>query len=221
MKTLKMGQSGEGRHKGLFITFEGFEGSGKSTQIKLLSDFLKKKDYSVLVLREPGSTKIGERLRQILLNKDNASLSETAELLLYLASRAQMVREKIIPALKKGMIVLCDRFQDSTAAYQGFGLGIGRKTISLLGELAALGIRPQLTILLDIGVREGLERIQRDKDRIEQRSLDYHRRVRSGYLSIAKDEPKRIKIVRVKTVKETQEEIRRLVEEFLRCHLKM
>lgn len=221
MKIPKMGQSGEGKYKGLFITFEGFEGSGKSTQIKLLSDFLKKKDYPVLVLREPGSTKIGEQIRQILLNKDNASLSQTAELLLYLACRAQMAQEKIIPALKKGMVVLCDRFQDSTAAYQGFGLGIDRKTISLLGELATLGIRPQLTILLDIGVREGLERIRRDKDRIERRSLDYHRRVRAGYLKIARDEPRRIKIVRVRTIKETQEEIRRLAEEFLRCRLKM
>ncbi|TAN60199.1 dTMP kinase, partial [bacterium] len=103
----------------------------------------------------------------------------------------------------------------STAAYQGFGLGFDRKAISLLGELATLGISPQLTILLDIGVREGLKRIRRDKDRIERRSLDYHRRVRAGYLKIAKDDPKRIKIVKVKTIGETQREIRRLIEKLL------
>lgn len=219
-----MGQSGAGKFKlkkGLLITFEGFEGSGKSTQIKLLADFLRENKYPVVFLREPGSTRIGERLRRILLNKNNASMSETAELLLYLASRAQMVEEKIIPALKKGMIVLCDRFQDSTAAYQGFGLGIDRKAISLFGELVTRGIRPRLTILLDIGVKKGLGRIQRDKDRIEQRSLDYHRRVRAGYLKIAEDEPERIKIVKVKTIKETQQEIRRLAEKSLRCHSRM
>lgn len=203
---------------GVLITFEGFEGSGKSTQIRLLADFLRRKNYSVVVLREPGSTKIGEKIRKILLDKNNTVISGEAEVLLYLASRAQIVQEKIIPMLKKGIIVLCDRFQDSTVAYQGFGLGLSPKAISLLGELVTSGIKPHLTILLDIGVRRGLQRILRDKDRIEQRTFAYHRRVRAGYLKIAKSEPKRIKIVRRKTVKETQEKIRRLVEDCL-CHL--
>lgn len=203
---------------GLLITFEGFEGSGKSTQMRLLADFLRGKNYSVLVLREPGSTKIGEKIRKILLDKHNTSISHTTELLLYAASRAQMVQEKIIPALKKGAIVLCDRFQDSTAAYQGFGLGLQRKVIVLLGQLVTSGISPDLTILLDIGVKKGLQRILRDKDRIEQRSLAYHRRVRQGYLRIAKEEPGRVKVVKVKDIKGTHVQIRKIVGDFI-CHL--
>ncbi len=207
--------------KGFLITFEGFEGSGKSTQINLLGDFLKRNNYPVLVLREPGSTKIGEKIRKILLDENNTVISHTAELLLYAASRAQMVEERILPALEKGMIVLCDRFQDSTAAYQGFGLGMEKKAISALGRLATFGITPNLTILLDIGVKKGLQRISRDKDRIEQRSLRYHRRVRAGYLRIAKSEPGRVKAVKVKDIKSTHERVKEIVEGFILCHLKI
>ena len=205
--------------KGLFITFEGFEGSGKSTQIKLLADFLRKNKHPVLVLREPGSTRFSEDIRKILLNRNNSQLSDKAELLLYLAARAQLVKEKLIPALKEKRIVLCDRFQDSTVAYQGFGLGLDIKIISRLGEFATQGISPHLTFLLDIPVEEGLKRTGKFKDRIEQRSLNYHRRVRQGYLKISASSPRRVKVVEVKDIKSTQEEIRRLVTEFL-CHFK-
>lgn len=205
--------------KGLFITFEGFEGSGKSTQIKLLADFLRKNKYPLLVLREPGSTKIGEKIRKILLDRHNSHLGPKAELLLYLAARAQLVKEKIIPALKGKKIVLCDRFQDSTLAYQGFGLGLDRKAISRLGEFAAQRIVPHLTFLLDIPVEEGLKRTGKFKDRIERRSLHYHQRVRQGYLKISASSHRRVKVVKVKALKSTQEEIRRLVEDFL-CHFK-
>ena len=115
--------------RGLFITFEGFEGSGKTTQIKLLAAFLKKNKFRILLLREPGSTKISEKIRKVLLDKRNNLLCGESELLLYLAARAQLVKERIIPALNKGRIVLCDRFHDATLAYQGFGLGLDRKLI--------------------------------------------------------------------------------------------
>ena len=203
--------------RGIVITFEGFEGSGKSTQIKLLDDYLRRKKYRVLVLREPGSTKVSEAVRKILLDRDNGLITDKAELLLYLAARAQLVEEKIIPALKIGRIVLCDRFQDATTAYQSFGLGLDRKLIDELGSFVTAGLSPDLTVLLDIEVREGLRRAGKNKDRIEQRSLDYHRRVRKGYLKIAQSFPQRVKVVKVKDIQETHKEIRRLVDKLLNC----
>lgn len=183
--------------KGKFITFEGFEGSGKSTQIKLLAQYFKKQKLPVLLLREPGSTNISEAIRKMLLDKKNKALSQRAEVLLYLAARAQLVQEKIIPALKKEKIILCDRFHDATVVYQGYGLGLDKKLINSIGNFVMAGIKPDLTILFDIEVEEGLKRAGKNKDRIEQRSLDYHRRVRQGYLEIAKKEPGRIKVIKV------------------------
>ena len=205
--------------KGLFITFEGAEGSGKSTQIKLLEDYLKKKGKRVLVLREPGSTKFSEDLRHVLLDKKNGFLSEKTELLLYLAARAQLVKEKIIPALREKKIVLCDRFQDSTLVYQGYGLGLDRKVIELLGRFVSEGARPDLTFLLDIPAQEGLRRAGGASDRIQERPLAYHRRVRNGYLKLASENPKRIKVIKAKDIQNTREEIRKLSKEFLLKHL--
>ena len=199
----------------MFITFEGFEGSGKSTQINLLAGYLKKNGYPVLLLREPGSTRISEKIRAILLDKKNDFIREKAELLLYLAARAQLVEEKIIPALKQNKIVLCDRFQDATTAYQGYGLGLDIKLIKSFGEFVAAELKPDLTILLDIKVEEGLKRRGKNKDRIEQRSLSFHRRVKEGYLKIADMERGRIKIVKVKDIPSTQQEIRALVKNHL------
>lgn len=207
--------SGQNLKKGIFITFEGFEGSGKSTQIKLLENYLKKDKYPVLVLREPGSTRVSEFIRRILLDKNNGFIADKTELLFYLAARAQLVEEKIVPALRKGAIVLCDRFQDATVAYQGYGLGLDRKFINQLGSFVTGGLTADLTVLLDIDVREGLRRAGKNKDRIEQRSLDYHLRVRKGYLKIAQGSPRRVKVVKVKNIQETHEEIRRWVEELL------
>lgn len=204
--------------KGVFITFEGFEGSGKSTQINLLAGYLKKNGYPVLLFREPGSTEISERIREILLNKKNNFIRQKTELLLYLAARAQLVEEKITPALKQNKIVLCDRFQDATTAYQGYGLGLDIRLIKSFGKFVTSALRPDLTILLDIKVEEGLKRRGKNKDRIEQRSLSFHRRVREGYLKIAKKEKKRIKIVEVSDIPSTQQEIRVLVKNLL-CHL--
>lgn len=206
----------KGLKRGLFITFEGAEGSGKSTQIKLLEDYLKDKDLKVLVLREPGSTKFSEDLRDILLDKRNGFLSEKTELLLYLAARAQLVKEKIIPALKEKKIVLCDRFQDSTIVYQGYGLGLDRKVIELLGGFVSAGAIPDLTFLLDISAEEGLRRAGGASDRIQERPLAYHRRVRNGYLKLAGANPKRIKLIRPKDIQKTQEEIRNIFERFNR-----
>lgn len=208
----------KGLKRGLFITFEGAEGSGKSTQIKLLEGYLKNKGLRVLVLREPGSTKFSEDLRDILLDKRNGFLSEKTELLLYLASRAQLVKEKIIPALKEKKIVLCDRFQDSTLVYQGYGLGLDKKVIELLGGFVSEGAMPDLTFLLDISAEEGLRRAGGASDRIQERPLAYHRRVRKGYLKLAGANPKRIKLIRPKDIQEIQKEIRKIFERFI-CHL--
>ncbi|MDD5043997.1 MAG: dTMP kinase [Candidatus Omnitrophica bacterium] len=199
--------------KGKFITFEGSEGSGKSTQSKLLCAYLKKKGYKTLFIREPGATKVGEKIRGILLDTKNKSLLPVCETLLYMAARSQLVEEVIVPALKKGTIVVADRFLDSTLAYQGYGLGIDINAIRSIGRFATRGIAPDLTIFLDQDVASGLKHRCLTRDRIEERSFCYHLRVRRGYLKLAKAEPKRIKIVKVHDHKlKTQEKIRKLIE---------
>ncbi len=202
--------------KGKFITFEGSEGSGKSTQSKLLSRYLKRKGFGVVYLREPGCTKVSEKIRKILLDHKNDSITPVTETLLYMAARAQVVNEIIAPALKEGKVVICDRFLDSTIAYQGYGLGIDIKLIKCIGEFATSGIKPDLTIFMDLGVKKGLKHREFSKDRIEKRPLPYHSRVRKGYLKLAHSEPGRIKIVKVKKDKNnTQSEIRKLIGKFL------
>jgi len=198
--------------KGTFITFEGSEGCGKSTQSRLLAEFLKRRGYSVVYLREPGGTKISEKIRKILLDGKNDSMSPECEMLLYMASRAQVVNEVIKPALQKGEIVICDRFLDSTIVYQGYGLGVDIGFIKRLGAFATQGIAPDLTILLDLPVRKGLMHRKHCEDRIEKRPLPYHMKVRKGYLKIGALEPRRIKVVKVEQAKfKTQEKIREIV----------
>ncbi len=198
--------------RGKFITFEGSEGSGKSTQSESLCRYLKSKGVKVVFLREPGGIVLSEKIRQLLL--DPASrISPEAETLLYMAARAQVVRDVVRPALDAGKTVVCDRFLDSTIAYQGFGLGIDIKTIKEIGRFATLGIKPDLTFFLDLPVRSGLKHRAHCKDRIERRSLKYHQAVRSGYLKLASLEPKRIKIIKVQPDKtKTQENIRRFAD---------
>lgn len=204
--------------KGRFITFEGSEGCGKSTQSKLLAEYLKKRGFRIVYLREPGGTNISEKIRDILLDTKNKKILPVCETLLYMAARAQLVAEVILPALKQGKIVICDRFLDSTVAYQGYGLGIDIQAIKYVGKFANSGINPCLTIFLDLEVKKGLEYRKGVQDRIEKRPLDYHYRVRKGYLELAKQEPRRIKIVRLQEDKnKTQAAIRELVE----CHLKI
>lgn len=198
--------------KAKFITFEGSEGCGKSTQSKLLFQYLRKCGYDVVYLREPGGTKVSEKIRKLLLDSKNSSISSIGEMFLYMAARAQIVEEIIQPALLKGKIVICDRFLDSTLAYQGYGLGLSIKSIEEVGNMVTKGIKPDLTILLDLPIKKGLRHRELAKDRIESRSYQYHLRVRKGYLAIARKEPDRVKIVRVDKDKEvTQERIRELV----------
>ncbi len=189
--------------KGMFITFEGIEGSGKSTQIVLLANYLKSHGKRVTLTREPGGTPIGDQIRKILLDPENKALDPMAELLLYAAGRAQHLSEVILPALADGSIVLCDRFSDATLAYQGYGRGVDRKMIQDLGRIVTAGMRPDLTLLLDIDAAEGLARARgrnnsRGLDaeaRFENEEIAFHKRVRQGYLALAEQEPERIRMV--------------------------
>ncbi len=182
------------KKKGIFITFEGPEGSGKTTQIQAAAVYLKKRGVPVLLLREPGGTTVGEACRAIVLEARHKHMSPRAELLLYLAARAQIVDEKILPALAKGTWVLCDRFEDSTRAYQGYGRGLDKKMIDA-GSLIARGkLQPDLTILLDIPPRLAFKRIGR-RDRMEKAPLAFHERVRRGFLDLAHRYPRRFKVV--------------------------
>ncbi|MFH1247828.1 MAG: dTMP kinase [Candidatus Omnitrophota bacterium] len=202
--------------RGKFITFEGSEGCGKSTQSRLLCAYLKRKGYDVVLLREPGGTKVSEKIRRILLDFRNDSMSAESEMLLYMAARAQVVSEIIKPALSKAKIVISDRFLDSTIAYQGFGLGMDIKLIKYLGNFVTQGIKPNLTIFLDLPVRKGLFMRSGKEDRIERRCFSYHQKVRQGYLSLAKSEPKIIRVVKVEKDKlTTQKNIRELVNKYV------
>ncbi|HNW39124.1 MAG TPA: dTMP kinase [Candidatus Omnitrophota bacterium] len=197
--------------KGKFITFEGSEGCGKSTQSEMLFTYLKSKGHKVIYLREPGGVKLSENIRTILLDPKN-KISAPAETLLYMAARAQVVDEIIKPALEEGKTVVCDRFLDSTVAYQGFGLGVDIKLIKVIGDFATQSIQPDLTIFLDLPLEKGLECRNNCPDRIEQRSLSYHEKVRQGYLTLAEQEPGRIKVVKVLADKlDTQNKIREIV----------
>jgi dTMP kinase len=201
---------------GYFITFEGPEKSGKSTQAKLLKRYLARKGLSCLFVREPGSTTLSEKIRKILLDRKNIRLSHFAEMLLYMAARSQLIKEVIEPALRKNNIVICDRFQESTIAYQGYGLGVDINIIKKIGEFATKGIKPNLTIMLDLDDKESLFKINHKKDRIELRSANYHKRVKRGYASLAKAYPARIKVVKVRDdVSSTQKEIRQIVDKCL------
>lgn len=182
-----------GLKKGTFITFEGIEGSGKTTQIRSAVRHLRRLGKQVLLLREPGGTRVSEAIRRILLDKKSRELGPETELLLYLAARAQIVREKILPALAGGKVVVCDRFEDSTLAYQGFGRGLSLREIEKLNRLVRGNLRPRLTFLLDMEAKAGLKRlgVKSGRDRIERESLAFHRRVRRGFLALARREPRR------------------------------
>lgn len=198
------------KKRGCFITFEGPEGSGKSTLIREAQRLLGQWGFQVLVLREPGSTAISEKIRKILLdNKHHEILLET-ELFLYLAARAQIVRERILPSLSRGKIVICDRYHDSTVAYQGYGAGLSLKMIERCRKLATAGLEPDLTFLLDVESAKGLRRSGR-RDRMERKSKAFHRRVRHGFLALAKKERSRIVVIK------DEPEIRRKAEKMGEC----
>ena len=187
---------------GKFITFEGSEGSGKSTQTALVFEYLKAQHKPAMLLREPGGVKISEAIRKLLLDVENTGMGNECETLLYMAARAQMVKEVLEPQLTSSKIVLCDRFLDSTIAYQGYGNGVDVKMIEQLGAFVTGGLTPDLTILFDIHPEKGLSRTNIKKDRIESRSLEYHSRVREGYLALSEKYPQRIKVIKVDAPKE-------------------
>ena len=180
--------------KGLFITFEGGDGCGKTTQINLLDEYLRNKGFKTLLTREPGSKGLGIKLREILLNYDG-EVSPVAESFLFLADRAQHVDCIIKPALEAGVIVLCDRHTDSTVAYQGYGRGLDLEQIHRLNKIATSGLKPDLTIVLDVDVETSQQRVGAEKDRMESAGIEFFERVRNGFLEIAKQEPERVKVV--------------------------
>jgi len=173
--------------KGIFVTFEGIEGSGKSTQVRMLVEYLKEHKLDYITTREPGGTPIAESIRTLLLDPGNAEMLPATELLLYCASRAQHTGELILPALASGKIVICDRYYDSTYAYQGAARRLDEQMIETLTKMATFDTQPDLTVLLDVPVQAGLLRIKdRTLDRLEQEDISFHERVRQHYLSIAK-----------------------------------
>ena len=198
-----------------FISLEGIEGSGKSSQVKLLAEHLRTKGHNVLETVEPGGTRIGGKIRKLLLEPKN-QMDPLAELLLYYSSRAQLVREVIYPEIQKKTVVITDRFTDSTVAYQGYARGIELSIIHALDDIVVPDMKPFLTILLDLDVEEGLRRNRRaqKEDRFELETVEFHNRVRQGFMKIAAEEPERVKIVDAsQSADEVSREIIRIVEE--------
>ncbi len=199
----------------LFITLEGPDGSGKTRQAILLSQRLGALNHDVLLTREPGGTEIGEQIRQVLTSLDNTLMDPRAEFLLFSASRAQHVQERIHPHLEKGGIVVCDRFFDASLAYQGYGHGLDRDALQEITAFATQGMVPDLTFLLDLPVEQGLKRREQDGNwnRLDAYNLDFHRRVRQGYLALAKSQPARwVVIDGLQEVDRVHDEIMRTVE---------
>jgi len=184
--------------KGIFITLEGIDFSGKSTQARSIISLFKKNNLDFVFLREPGGTRLSERVRRILLNKGEIDICARSELWLYLAARSQIVEERIIPALKLGQVVLCDRFYDSTIAYQAYGRGLDRKFVTEAILYSAFNLNPDLTLLFDLPVREAFKRkkaLKRAKDRLENEKLKFFEKVRKGYLALAREEKGRFGII--------------------------
>lgn len=190
---------------GIFITFEGPDGAGKTTQLKKLAEELKKQGHDVLVTREPGGTAISDQIRSIILDPVNKEMVDQAEVLLYAASRAQHVHQLILPALAAGRIVLCDRFIDASVAYQAYGLGVDVDMVKAISRYASSGLQATRTYILDVPVEVSLARLHhrasgagvnaQQLDRIELKNVDYHSRVREGFHQIAADHPERVRVV--------------------------
>jgi dTMP kinase len=204
----------------LFITFEGPEGSGKTTQAQLLYEYLQERGYPVFLTREPGGTGIGDQIREVLHSLENTEMLPRTEILLYSASRAQLVGQIIRPHLARGEIVLCDRYADSTLAYQGYGHGLDLQVLQVITAFATSGLKPDLTIYLDIDVEEGLRRKlaahrtgEAEWNRMDQQEIAFHRRVRQGYLQMAAAEPQRWVVIEgIQPVDVAQRTIRAKVE---------
>ncbi len=202
-------------NKGKFITFEGADGCGKTTQLFLLRDYLISKGYEVVLTREPGAKGLGERVRDILLNYDG-EVSDRCESFLFLADRAQNIDTIVMPAIEQGKIVLCDRHTDSTVAYQGYGRGLDIERINMLNNLATKGLEPDLTIVFDIDVRTSMHRVGSSKDRMESAGQEFFNRVREGYLELAKNYPNRISVLdATKSIEEVHDDVLKLFNDKL------
>lgn len=209
--------------QGLFITFEGIEGCGKTSQVNLLSAYLNEQGHNIIMTREPGGTPISEAIREILLSNDSVRMQPHTEVLLYLASRAQHVLDVIKPALQNRRIVICDRFSDSTFVYQCFVRGIDRETVERMNNFAVEGIQPHITFVLDVEPAEGLRRAMlrnqeqsRGHDRIESESIEFHQKVREGYLKLIQEYPDRVYIIKSdKDKTEVHGEIKSIVDAFI------
>ena len=202
----------------MFITLEGPEGSGKSSQLPDLAEFLSGQGWEVLTTREPGGTPIGDQIRQILMRLDNQELHPRTEILLFLASRAQLVEQVIKPALREGKLVLCDRFGDSTLAYQGYGHGLNLDTLRIMLDFATDKLKPDLTLLLDVDVETGLQRKRKEDEwnRLDAYALAFHQRVREGYHELCRQDPERWRVIDAMQPKEAvQLALRQAVMQFL------
>ena len=198
--------------EGLFITFEGADGCGKTTQIELLDEYLRAKGKNTLLTREPGAKGLGVKLREILLNYDG-EVSPQCESFLFLADRAQHIDCIIKPALNEGKIILCDRHTDSTVAYQGYGRGLNLDRINMLNDIATSGLKPDLTIVFDIDIETSMQRVGKEKDRMESAGVEFFNKVRQGYLEIAKKEPDRVKVINSSdTIESIHRQVIELVE---------
>ena len=205
-----------------FITFEGGDGSGKTTQLKALESYLTARGKSCRSTREPGGTSLGKLIRQVLLEVDKQPITSPTELFLYLADRAQHIQEVIIPAFEQGKIVLCDRHTDSTLAYQGYGRGIDLGLLRSLNEIASGGIKPDLTMLFDCPVKIGLSRTAqrqsqaasgRNEDRFEREKIEFHERVRAGFLELAQSEPQRFRVIdAARSIEEIAQDVKKIID---------
>lgn len=202
----------------MLISFEGIEGTGKSTQALLLAEFLKGKGLDVVLTAEPGGTRIGQSIREVLLSVEHTGMHSTTELLLYFASRSQLIREIIEPSLKRGGIIITDRFTDSTIAYQGYGRGIALDLIDSIDWIATQRLRPGITILLDLDVEVGLKRNRgiNKTDRLEREDIAFHQQVRKGYHKLAESEPGRIRLIDASgSIREIQLGIIKIISEHI------
>jgi dTMP kinase len=214
---------------GIFITFEGPDGAGKTTQLKKVAQELQKLGHDVLVTREPGGTAISDKIRSIILDPVNEEMVDQAEVLLYASSRAQHVHELIIPALQAGRIVLCDRFIDASVAYQSYGLGVDMEMVKSISRYASSGLEATRTYLMDVPVAVSLERLSQragagdstqQLDRIEQKNVDYHSRVLAGFHQIAVDHPERVRLIDAnRSVDQIAEDIWRDCKQLLEEHI--
>lgn len=200
--------------KGYFITVEGLDGCGKTTQLNNIADYFEQKGRKVILTREPGGTKLGEKIREILLDVDNTGMNSVAELMLYAAARAQIVSELIVPAVEQGKIVICDRFIDSSIAYQGYGRKLGVEIVEGINSYALQGYKPDITFFFDISPEEIAKRktLKEKLDRVESEKIDFHNRVYEGYLALAEANSERIIVI----------DARKSIEEIfegVKCHI--